>query len=289
MINLLFRLFYLIPPNVLRCIFMVITLLAHAIGIRRSVARRNMALAFPNMPEKKRNDLVRCNYLHLGECAADFLRSPKMTDQELFSMVDETDYQKVKDLVDKKIGFIVPTAHFGNFELFGVWAGRRGVPITILTKVLKGSANAAWVKTREMAGVREIHKGWQNLFDAVRNGDTLALLIDQNMIRRRSIFVPFFGIQTSTTPAPAKVALETGAPIYLSFLKKESTGKYRLIIDGPIPFQRTKDGDLQKDISDFTARLNDRLEKQIRQSPEQWFWVHRRFKTRPNEGDPSLY
>lgn len=288
MISLLFRLFYLIPPRLLRRLFMAVTMVVHALGIRRAVARRNVALAFPDMPERERNELVRRNYLHLGECAADFLRSPKMTDEELFGMVDEADYQKVVSLVEAKQGFIVPTAHFGNFELFGVWAGRRGVPITILTKVLKGSANAAWVKTRELAGVREIHKGWQNLFDAVRNGETLALLIDQNMIRRRSVFVPFFGISTSTTPAPAKVALETGAPVYLSLLKRESEGKYRLIIDGPIPFERTGD-DVQKDIDAFTALLNERLEARIREAPEQWFWVHRRFKTRPGEDDPKMY
>ena len=288
MIDLIFRLFHLLPPNVLRGLFRGIVRVIHALGIRRRVARRNVALAFPELDEKARNDLVLRNYLHLGECAADFLRSPKMSDEELFGMVDEADYQKVTALLEARKGFIVPTAHFGNFELFGVWAGRRGVPITILTKVLKGSLNAAWVKTRELAGVREIHKGWQNLFDAVRNGETLALLIDQNMIRRRSVFVPFFGISTSTTPAPAKVALETGAPVYMAFLRREARGKYRLIIDGPIPLER-KHEDVQQDIDEFTALLNRMLEARIREAPEQWFWVHRRFKTRPEETDPPMY
>ncbi|MDR0965940.1 MAG: lysophospholipid acyltransferase family protein [Myxococcales bacterium] len=286
--NLLFWLFAKLPPDVLRALLRFAARVVHALGIRRKIARRNVALAFPEMDERSRDALVRANYLHLGECAADFLRSPKMSDEALFSMVEADDYEKVRGLIEAKEGLIVPTAHFGNFELFGVWAGRRGVPIAILTRVLKGSANAAWVKTRELAGVREIHKGWNNLFDAVRRGDALALLIDQNMLRRRAVFVPFFGIEAATTPSPAKVAIETGAPVFLALLKRVSRGKYRLIIEGPLHFERKSD-DLQDDIRAFTARLNECLERQIRESPEQWFWVHRRFKTRPNEGDPDLY
>lgn len=286
--NFLFWLFHALPPEMLRTLMRLCARIAHALGIRRKIARRNVALAFPELGEKERDALVLANYLHLGECAADFLRSPKMTDAALFSMIDAEDYEKVRSLVESRQGFIVATAHFGNFELFGVWAGRRGVPITILTKALKGRANAAWVKTRELAGVREIHKGWNNLFDAVRRGDVLALLIDQNMIRRRATFVPFFGLDASTTPAPAKVSLETGAPVYLALLVRASRGRYRLAIEGPFGLERRHE-DVQQDIRDFTAMLNERLERLVRQHPEQWFWVHRRFKTRPNEGDPNLY
>lgn len=286
--NLLFWLFYALPPDVLRALLRSAARLAHALGIRRKIARRSVALAFPELGEQERNALVRANYLHLGECAADFLRSPKMSDEALFAMIDDADYEKVRPLIEAGTGFIVATAHFGNFELFGVWAGRRGVPITILTKTLKGWANAAWVKVRALAGVREIHKGWNNLFEAVRRGDALALLIDQNMIRRRAVFVPFLGLDASTTPAPARVAIETGAPVYLALLARTSRGKYRLAIEGPFALER-RSADTQQDVLDFTAMLNARLERHVRQHPEQWFWVHRRFKTRPAEGDPELY
>ncbi|MBQ4334893.1 MAG: lysophospholipid acyltransferase family protein [Myxococcaceae bacterium] len=286
--NLLFWLFHALPADVLRCLLRMLARLAHAFGIRRQVARRSVAIAFPKMSDKERDALVLANYLHLGECAANFLRSPKMSDEALFSMVDDADYEKVRSLIEAGQGLVIATAHFGNFELFGVWAGRRGVPITILTKALKGRANAAWVKTRELAGVREIHKGWQNLFDAVRRGDVLALLIDQNMIRRRAIFVPFFGVESSTTPAPAKVALTTEAPVYLALLERTARGRYRLNIEGPFTVAREHE-DVQEDIRDFTAMLNERLERHVRRHPEQWFWVHRRFKTRPDEGDPGLY
>lgn len=286
--NFLFWLFHALPPCALRALMRLCARIAHALGIRRRIARRNVALAFPELSEKERDALVLANYLHLGECAADFLRSPKMADAELFSMIDAADYEKVRPLVEAKKGFVAATAHFGNFELFGVWAGRRGVPITILTKALKGRANAAWVKTRELAGVREIHKGWDNLFDTVRRGEVLALLIDQNMIRRRAIFVPFFGRDASTTPAPAKVALETGVPVYLALLVRTSRGHYRLEIEGPFGLEPRHE-DVQQDIRDFTAMLNERLERWVRRHPEQWFWVHRRFKTRPGEDEPGLY
>jgi Kdo2-lipid IVA lauroyltransferase/acyltransferase len=110
----------------------------------------------------------------------------------------------------------------------------------------------------------------------------LALLIDQNMLPRRAVFAPFFGKLAATTPAPAVVAERTGAPVVLAYLLRQADRRYRLCIEGPFRFER-KSPDRQRDVLDFTAMLNARLERAVRELPEQWFWLHRRWKTRPPE------
>jgi len=254
--------------------------LAFTLGIRRRIALENLAHAFPALSDRERWALARENYRHLGTCAADFLRSPYLTDEELFARIDPGDWPTIEPWLREKRGFVACTAHFGNFELFGVYSARRGAPLAILTRPLKGAANARWVGTRALAGIREIHKGMENLIASVRQGDALALLIDQNMLPKRAVFAPFFGRLAATTPAPAVIAERTGAPLVLAFMLRNPDGRYRVVIEGPFTFER-KTGDRDADILAFTRELNDRFEAHVRKHPEQWFWLHRRWKTRP--------
>jgi KDO2-lipid IV(A) lauroyltransferase len=272
--------FRYLPRSVARAVLVGLCSLAFALGIRRRIALANLAIAFPELSARERLRLAFRNYCHLGICAADFLRSPSMSDGDLFALVRPEGWEKVAPLLAARRGFIVATAHLGNFELFGIYAARRKAPLTILTRPLKGSANARWVKTRALGGVREIHKGMENLVAAVRNGEVLALLIDQNMLARRAIFTPFFGRPAATTPAPAIVAQRTGAPVFLAVALRNPDGTYRTHIEGPFELER-QGGEPADDLARFTARLNDRLEALIRGQPEQWFWMHRRWKTRP--------
>lgn len=272
-----------LPAAWARALLRLLAGAAYALGIRRRVALDNLRLAFPDKTEAERRALARANYRHLAECAADFLRSPSLSDEELLEMVEPGDWEKVAPLARERRGFIACTAHFGNFELLGVYGARRGVPLTALTRPLKGTANEKWVGTRARAGIKEIHAGMRSLVDAVRAGEALVLLIDQNMLRRHAVFVPFFGTLAATTPAPAVVAERTGAPLVLAYLLRLPGGRYRLVVEGPFAFERRSD-DRRKDILDFTAELNERFERHVRRHPEQWFWIHRRWKTRPPEG-----
>jgi KDO2-lipid IV(A) lauroyltransferase len=284
--SLLLFLLNLLPKRFAEVLMRFLAWLLHALGVRRSIARENLAIAFPELSVAERNALARRNYLHLGTCAADFLRSPKLGDEELSRLVDPGDWAKVEPYLKEKKGFVVATAHHGSFELFGVYAARQGVPLTILTRVLKGKANSRWVGTRALAGIKELHKGWENLFKSVEAGEVLALLIDQNMLPKRAVFVPFFGRVAATTAAPAIVAEKTGAPVFLALMVRKPGGTYRIEVEGPFHFER-RSQERQQDILAFTAMLNDRLEAKIRENPEQWFWIHRRWKTRPPEESPA--
>jgi Kdo2-lipid IVA lauroyltransferase/acyltransferase len=276
---LLFILQKLSAPRARALLRLVAAAVFH-LGIRRRVALENLRLAFPEKTDAERRALARANYRHLGECAADFLRSPALSDEELRAMVEPGDWELMARYVREKKGFVGCTAHFGNFELLGVYGARSGMSLTILTRPLKGRANARWVGTRALAGIKEIHRGMDDLVAAVSAGETLALLIDQNMLPRRAVFAPFFGTLAATTPAPAVVAERTGAPVILTVLVRLSEGRYRVHAEGPYAFER-KSGDRDRDILEFTAMLNERLERLVRAHPEQWFWLHRRWKTRP--------
>lgn len=257
----------------------LLALLAWSLGIRRRVALENLALAFPEKSEQERRAIARANYLHLGVCAAEFLQSPARTDASLQNLVEPEGWEKVQPLLDAGEGFVVCTAHFGNFELFGAWVARRGVPLTILTRRLRGRANARWTGTRTESGVREVHAGPTELIRVVRQGGVLALLIDQNMLPKRAVFAPFFGQLAATTPAPAIIAERTGCKTFLAFMLRKPDGRYRTVIEGPFELERR--GDRQADVLRFTTEMNERLERYVRAYPEQWFWMHRRWKTRP--------
>jgi KDO2-lipid IV(A) lauroyltransferase len=271
-----------VPKPLANAFMIALAWIAFTLGIRRRVALENLAIAFPELSDRQRRALAWRNYRHLALCAVDFLRSPALSDADLFGMVDPVDWEKLEKIYASGQGLIGATAHFGNFEFLGVYAARRGVPLTILTRPLKGGANARWVNTRALAGIREIHRGMDNLLKAVKNGETLALLIDQNMLPRRSTFVPFFGKLAATTPAPAIVAARTGAPVVVVLMLRQPDGRYRSLIEGPFHFERRSER-LDEDLRAFTAMLNERFERLVRNNPEQWFWVHRRWKTRPPE------
>jgi KDO2-lipid IV(A) lauroyltransferase len=119
----------------------------------------------------------------------------------------------------------------------------------------------------------------------LRRNEIVGILADQNT-RKQNVFVDFFGVKAATTPGPAALALRTGAHLVPAFMLREGPGRHKLIIEEPIEPVRT--GDLEADIIATTQKCADILEKYVRQYPPQWFWVHRRWSSRPN-GEPPLY
>jgi KDO2-lipid IV(A) lauroyltransferase len=278
--RVLFWLIQHLPRFIVLGLLSFVTWAIWVLGVRRKVALENLAIAFPEKSPEERRALARNAYRHLAVTLTDFLRTPVLSDAQLAAMIDPQGWEKIEPLYTHKKGFIVTCCHFGNFEILGVYGARRGVPLTALTRNLKGAANALYVQVRGMAGTKEIHKGMDNLVASVQAGETLAIFIDQNMLPKRAIFVPFFGKLAATTPAPAVVAERTGAPVFMCQIVRLPDGKYRTLIEGPFHFER-KSEDRDEDVRAFTAMLNDVFEKMVRAYPEQWLWLHRRWKTRP--------
>jgi len=260
--------------------------LLRLVGVRRRVARANLRQAFPEKTEAEREAILRAFYRHLGMLLVEFLRAPYLSMERAERLVefDAEAYRRFEEDRARGKGAIVATAHFGNFELLGSFFARRGLPLSAITKRLPENAfNRFWLGQRRRAGLRELPDSGsvREALKVLRSGGVLALMIDQNMIPRRAVFAPFFSRLAATTPAPAVLAERTGAPVYLVLMRRLPRGRHRVIIEGPIPFERS--GDPAADRLAFTARLNRALEDRIREAPELWYWVHRRWKTRPPE------
>lgn len=260
--------------------------LLRLVGVRRQVARQNLVQAFPEKSEAEREAILRDFYRHLGTLIVEFLRAPYLSDRQAKALVevDGEAYRRFKEKRAEGKGVIVATAHFGNFELLGSFFSRQGLPLTAITKALpRNFLNRFWLDQRQRAGLRELPDSGslRDILRVLRRGEVLAVMIDQNMIPRRAVFAPFFGKLAATTPAPAVFAERADAPVYLVVLHRLPGGRHRARIEGPIPFERT--GDPAADRLAFTARLNQALEAQVREAPHLWYWVHRRWKTRPPE------
>ncbi len=251
--------------------------IAWALGLRRRVALANLSLAFPEKTDAERRAIARANYRHLGEGAVEFLRAARLPDGELLSRVIPDGWEKYESAKAEGRGVVVATAHLGNFELLADYCARRRVALTAVTRSLSGPLNEIWLSRRASTGLRELptRGSTSAMLAELRAGGNLVLLVDQNMLPKRAVFAPFFGKLAATTPAPAVLAARTGAPVILAALVRHACGRYRTLIEGP--FRRGR----EETTEGFTARLNAALEGMVRKFPDQWFWVHRRWKTRP--------
>jgi KDO2-lipid IV(A) lauroyltransferase len=130
---------------------------------------------------------------------------------------------------------------------------------------------------RRRSGVELItrRRGLREILDALRQGRLVGILLDQNVSRGQGAFVPFFGVPASTSRSLAVIALRTGAPVLPVFIRRQPDGRHRVEIEPALA--APPDGDVVA----FTASFNGAIEAAIRKAPEQWFWLHRRWKTRP--------
>ena len=256
--------------------------LIDTLGVRRQIALANLAQAFPQQDEGWRRTTLRRFYDHLGLLIVEFLRVPYLAPERMDELVEVEGFERFLAAWEEGRGAIVATAHFGNFELLGSFFARRGMPVTAITKRLsRNFANAFWLDQRRRAGLREVpdEGSIREILRVLRRGEILAVMIDQNMIPKRAIFAPFFGKLAATTPAPAVFAQRTGAPVFLVLMHRLPGGRHSVRIEGPIPYEET--GDREADVAAFTGRLNAALQAHVEEAPASWYWVHRRWKTRP--------
>lgn len=250
---------------------------------RRAVARQNLALAFGRDRTAEELDrLCRRSFQHLGMMlveACTFLFAPRAFFR---SQVRVEGFEHLKSAMAQGRGALLLTAHFGNWELLAVAHWLSGYPLSVVVRPLDSPfLDRLAARFRERSGAELIPK-WRALpavLDALRRQRMVAFLLDQNALRREGVFVQFFGRPASTSKSLALLALRTGAPVVPIFIHREPDGGHRAVIEPEIPPPRT--GDRDKDIAAYTAAFTRCVEDTIRRRPEQWFWVHRRWRTRP--------
>lgn len=278
-----------VPPwirRVLGAIAGAIAWLAWVAGIRRRVVLENLRLAFPQRSEAERRAVGRATYRHLGRMAPEFLLASRLTPAELERIFVYEGWERFEAASARGRGVIVCTAHFGNFEVLAAAHNLKGFPITTITRRMGRNAfNDLWRRARLRAGVEDlvVEKGetLRAARRALARGRVLGYVIDQNQPRRRAVFPTFFGVPAATSPTPAVLAFRTGAPVLFMVALPLPDGRHRVVIEGPLPLPAT--GDHRRDVLAFMQDLNDRLERRVKEHPELWYWLHRRWKTRPAE------
>jgi KDO2-lipid IV(A) lauroyltransferase len=255
--------------------------LAYTLGIRRRVALENLAMAMPERSEAERHAIARGTYITMArvvlEALADTHRLPPGWEQE--EVVSREAWQALQAHLATGKGALLVTAHFGNWEMLGEILIHRGVPLNALVRPLKGALNMRITENRVRAGAGLIYPrgAVQEITDAINRGESVYMLLDQG-IPSKGIFVPFFGKLASTTPAMAVAAQRTGVPAWVVMGVRDGV-RMRVHIEGPIPAPPPQEG--KDPITEHTALVTAGLERIIRQYPEQWLWLHRRWKYAP--------
>ncbi len=252
----------------------------------------NLALAFPEKSEAERRTLLQGCFDNLGRGLGLFAHFCSSDRETIFSVVDtnELDLGPYHEAEHAGKGVILFTGHLGAWELTSFGLSALDHPFGFLVRRLDNEKIEQLVDaTRSRFGNETIDKfaAGRLMFKTLRAGKTLGLLIDLNTLDEEAIFVDFFGVPASTTFMVSKLALRTGSPIFPLFAPwDKATGKFKLILSPPVAVETT--GDEEEDVRRLTENLSMIVENYVREYPEQWLWIHKRWKTRP-PGAPAIY
>jgi Kdo2-lipid IVA lauroyltransferase/acyltransferase len=267
--------------------------LAYLVDVpHRRIGMRNLAFAFPKHPLAARRRILRGSFLNLGRMAAELAHLPRLSDDQLRAMVrfEDEDWWREAVTWERSTGVLALSGHFGNWELLVYAHGRRGHPVHMVHRAIANPLVDRWLNAlRARAGTRMIRKnaGAGGVLHALRERALLVLPIDQNSTRGLGVFVDYFGVPASTNAGMARIALKTDAPIVPVFIVREGrTARHRVHVLPILQVERT--GDAEEDVRRNTQRFTTVFEEMVRRYPEQWLWMHKRWKTRPT-GEPRLY
>jgi KDO2-lipid IV(A) lauroyltransferase len=256
----------------------------------RRVGMRNLELAFPEKSIAERKRILRGEFTSLGRQLSEVCQFPRYMKENVDQVVVYQGLENYQRAHAHGKGVIFLTAHFGAWELSAFAHSLHGHWLHIVMRPMDNQYLDRLIQSyRCMHGNKTVGKDdfVRGLLSAMKAGETVGILMDTNMTPPQGVFVDFFGIPACTASGLARIALRTDAAVVPGFTIWDGTlGKYRLRFDPALELIRT--GDLEEDIVANTQRFTSVIEDYVRKYPEQWLWVHRRWKTRP-EGQPPLY
>lgn len=262
----------------------------YALGRLRSVGMRNLQLAFPEVQRQRRKQLLKELYRNLGYLLAEFCRMQHYTPEQASRFIRYEGLENYLRARDRGKGVLVLTGHLGAWELSSFYHSLMGYPMGMVIRRLDNPLVDRFVnRIRCLHGNRVLHKDdfARGLIASMRAGETVGILMDTNMTPPQGVFVPFFGTQACTASGMARVAARTGAAVVPGFLLWEKSEQRYVLHFGPeLPVKCT--GDAEADAVSNTAMFTSVIESYIRRYPEQWLWMHRRWKTRP-AGEEGIY
>ena len=256
----------------------------------RRAAIFNLRLAFPDWSDSQRKRVVRRMIQQIGWMAAEFSQFPKYTRNNIEKIVVLDGFENFDAARRRGKGVLFLTGHMSAWELAPFAQALYGHPLHFLVRPIANRRVDALINHyRCLSRNRPIekNKSARSILRILAEGGTVGILSDHNTIREESVFVDFFGVPASTTSGLARIALRTEAAVVPGFLSWDSARrKYRLRFEPAIELARTDDE--EHDVRENTARFTKTIEDYVRAFPDQWLWVHKRWKTRP-PGEKEIY
>jgi KDO2-lipid IV(A) lauroyltransferase len=288
--NSILRALGVLPHQLARGICAVFAALAYWLWPRlRRVGLFNLRLAFPDWTERQRRKVIFGLFQNFGRMLADYSHFPRWNRDNIEQLIIYDGFENYERAQSQGRGVLFLTAHFGNWELGSFAHGVYGYPCHFVVRELDNPLlDRLITRYRSQSGGTPIEKTdfARGVLRAFAQGHAVGVLADQNMLANEGVFVDFFGKLACTTSGPARVARKTGVPVVLGLVIWDAKlKKYRLRFE---PVEWIKRDDAEEEILANTANFTRLIEDYARRYPDQWLWVHRRWKTRP-PGEPPLY
>ena len=255
---------------------------------------RNLEIAFPDKSEAERKQILAGTFENLGRVLGELSQIHKYTREKLVEIIDFELDEESKALYARQKsdgrGVLITTGHLGNWELLVLGFAALYEPISYLARPLDNPKIDDMLNERRTKfGNTPINKTNSAMLaiKILREGGILGILADVNAHPKEGVFVPFFGVTACTTSGAAMLAIRSDALIFPTFCVWDRESKRYKFVHGKL-LEPIKTGDIKHDIIETTAAYTAEIEKIVRQYPDQWMWIHRRWKTRP-PGEKDIY
>jgi len=241
----------------------------------------NLKCAFPDKRLQEWEAIAKGVYSNLAIVAAEFFDIPYLNRQNIKNLVEIEGLEHYQRAAEKNKGILTFGAHFGNWELSAVAFSLYVKPIVVIYRPLDSPILDELVRyVRSSTGNMPLATAhaMRPMIRHLRKNETIGLLVDQNVAWQEGVFVDYFGRLACTTEGVALLAQHTGSAVLPSYLVRLEDGRYRLVFEEEMELVST--GDRSADAKTNTQMLTKKIEEIVRRYPDQWLWIHQRWKTK---------
>ncbi len=252
------------------------------LGKQRRQARSNLRMCYPEWTDSQINETSKKMFRHFGKTGIRFLRGSKLTPSEIDKMTNSSKVESILNELRSGSCGIVVSAHFGNWEHLSQFLVLKGVPFDVVVRDLDDEltdSKVVQLRTRHGLGLISRGDAGRKILRALRNNRTIGILVDQNT---KAGFANFFGYPAGTVNTPAVFHLKLGCPIHVIVCTETIDGNYE--VEGKTIVIQNLSGEFEADSQKITQEINNVLEEFIRKKPEQWLWMHDRWRSAKQAG-----
>lgn len=274
-----------IPRALRKGLFVSLFMLFYHVGVKnRLLALHNLQRSFPEKDIREIIQIAKGVYRHFAIVAAEFFDMPFITKDNVHQWVEVEGYEHYVEAISKGKGLLSIVAHFGNWELLPIAVPIYAKPLHIVYRPLDNPVLDNLVEyVRTLHGNGLIPKGGsgKRIMELLKENQIIGILSDQNVAAYEGVFVDFFGRPACSGVGLAVMAMRSKAPVIAIFPARQKSGKYKVIVKPAIEAICTDDYEMDLQVN--TQRFTKIVEDIVREYPDQWFWFHQRWKTKPHQ------